>query len=111
MRSDLERLRDIIEAIERIEKYTAGNKARFFSDELIQTWVLHHLQILGEAITRVTPELMEKHPEIPWRQVVGMRNILVHDYFGIDADVIWNVVENELPELKRNIELMFDELQ
>jgi len=110
MRSDLERLHDVIEAIERIEKYTTENKPRFFSDELIQTWVLHHLQILGEAIARVSSQLTGQHPEIPWRHIIGMRNILVHDYFGIDVEVLWNVVENDLPKLKKNIEALIDQL-
>lgn len=111
MRSDLERLKDVLEAIERIEKYTSNNQRSFFSDELIQTWVLHHLQIIGEAIARITPDLMEQYTEIPWRKIIGMRNILVHDYFGIDADVVWNVVENDLPNLKTWIHKIVHHLQ
>ncbi|MBN1781405.1 DUF86 domain-containing protein [bacterium] len=111
MRSDLERLYDVIESIERIEKYTTGNKARFFADELVQTWVLYHLQLLGEAVVRISTEITDRYPEIPWRQIIGMRNILVHDYFGIDADVVWNVVENDLPELKKNIGILIEQYQ
>jgi len=100
MRSDMERLHDVLEAIERIETYTSDGGKRFFADELVQTWVLHHLQIAGEAISRIEPAFQHAHLEIPWKEIMGMRNILVHDYFGIDINVVWNVVEKELPELK-----------
>ena len=100
MRDDKERLRDIQENIAAIEKYSAHGRDAFESDELIQTWILHHLLILGEAATRISDEFKEKHSEIPWSKIIGMRNILVHNYFGIDFDVVWSVVDKDLPELK-----------
>lgn len=109
MRNVQARLRDIHEAIEQIEKYTASGRARFDEDELIQTWVVHHLQIIGEAARTLPAELKDGQPEIPWRQIVGMRHILVHTYFGIDEDVVWSVVENDLPILKSQIEALLDE--
>jgi len=99
MRNDRERLLDIREAIENIQKYAARGKDAFRKDELIQTWVLHHIQILGEAASRISDEFQEEHPDIPWFKIIGMRNILVHDYFHIDIDVVWSVVENDLPAL------------
>lgn len=90
---------DIREAIENIQKYAARGKDAFRKDELIQTWVLHHIQILGEAASRISDEFQEEHPDIPWFKIIGMRNILVHDYFHIDIDVVWSVVENDLPAL------------
>jgi len=92
MRNDRERLLDIREAIENIQKYAARGKNAFRKDELIQTWVLHHIQILGEAASRISDEFQEEHPDIPWFKIIGMRNILVHDYFHIDIDVVWSVV-------------------
>jgi len=62
------------------------------------------LQILGEAARKLPPEVKEQHPEVPWSQIIGMRHILTHDYFDIDAEVVWAAVENDLPELKRQIE-------
>jgi uncharacterized protein with HEPN domain len=100
VRSDTERLKDIGEAIAAIEKYAAKGRAAFERDELIQTWILHHLLILGEAAARVSDEFREGHPGIPWSQIIGMRNVLVHDYFGIDLDVVWRVIERDLPRLK-----------
>ena len=111
MNNDYRRLLDIQEAIERIEKYTEKGKEEFQKDELIQTWIIHHLQIIGEAVGKVTDDLRENYPEIPWKKIRGMRNILVHDYFGIDFDIVWNVIEIELPDLKRNINHMIDKEQ
>ncbi len=103
MRNDRERLLDIIEAIERIEKYSARGRAVFDGDELIQTWVLHHLQIIGEAVRALSTETTRNINEIEWSKIIGMRNILVHNYFGIDTDVIWSAVDNDLLELKLTI--------
>jgi uncharacterized protein with HEPN domain len=109
MRDDRERLLDIREAIENIQKYAARGKDAFSEDELIQTWVLHHIQILGEAAARISDEFQEQHPDIPWFKIVGMRNILVHDYFKIDVNAVWSVVENDLPTLYDQIKRILDE--
>ncbi|MFZ1700612.1 MAG: HepT-like ribonuclease domain-containing protein [Pyrinomonadaceae bacterium] len=80
MRDDRERLYDIIEAIDRIEKYAAKGRADFDEDELIQTWVLHHLQIIGEAVRALSTDTTSLSDDIEWQKIVGMRNILVHNY-------------------------------
>jgi len=103
VRDDRERLQDILEAIERIERYSAKGRKAFESDELVQNWIVRHLQIIGEATRSLSLDLREKHPDISWSKIIGMRNILVHDYFGIDVDVVWSAVERDLPELKRKI--------
>lgn len=100
MRDDRERLLDIVEAIERIEKYTARGRAAFDENELIQTWVLHHLQIIGEAVRALSVETTSQANKIEWQKIVGMRNILVHNYFSIDTDIVWAVIENDLYTLK-----------
>jgi uncharacterized protein with HEPN domain len=94
------RIEDMLEAIQRINKYTVRGKAAFASEELIQTYVVHNLQILGEAVCKLTPEYRKQHSEIPWNKVMGMRHILVHDYFQVDLEIVWMVVEKELPKLK-----------
>jgi len=104
MKDPKERLLDMLEAIERIERYGAKGRSAFEQDELIQNWFVHHLQIIGEAAARLGREFHEAHPEIPWAQVVAMRNILVHDYFGVDLEEIWRAVEQDLPELKRKLQ-------
>ena len=72
-------------------------------DELIQNWMVHHLQIIGEAVRSLPDSFREKYPDIPWSKIIGMRNILTHQYFGIDVDVVWAVIENDLPDLKEKI--------
>ena len=103
MRDDKERLFDIKESIERIEKYAHRGRETFEKDELIQNWIIHHLQVIGEAAARVSEDFQERSPQVPWAKIVGMRNILVHDYFGVDFDVVWTVVERDVPELKVQI--------
>jgi uncharacterized protein with HEPN domain len=103
MRDYNERLLDILEAIENIEKYASLGHEAFEHDELIQTWIVHHLQIIGEAASALPDFFREKYPEVPWSKIIGMRNILVHNYFGIDVDVVWAVVVNDIPDLKQKI--------
>lgn len=104
MRHDRERLLDIQEAIENIEKYTQRGRETFEEQELIHTWVLHHLQIIGEASRGISESFKVKHDNIAWKQMIGMRNILVHVYFGIDTEIVWSVVEQELPRLKQQVQ-------
>ncbi len=92
MRDDRERLLDILEAIERIQKYAARGKDVFFKDDLIQVWVIHHIQIIGEATANLSKDLQDNHPQIPWPDIVSMRNVLVHQYFGVDLNQIWDTV-------------------
>ncbi len=111
MRNDRERLLDIMEAIERIEKYAARGRDAFGQDELIQNWVVHHLQIIGEACRGLSADFTRERCEIPWSKIVGMRNILVHRYFGIDPQAVWSVVEAELPTLRSSIENLLGEMR
>ncbi len=110
MRYDKERLQDILEAIEEIEKYAGQGREAFDGDELIQKWMIHHVQLIGEAVSKLPGALRKRHPEVPWRRIIAMRNILVHDYFGIDLNEVWSVVEHDLPDLKRKVEAIVQEL-
>jgi len=100
----------MMEAITRIEKYAARGRQAFESNELIQTYLVHHLQILGEAASKVSASFQEQHPEVPWSHIRGMRHILVHDYFRIDPDIVWAAVDKDLPDLKRSLSAILDEL-
>ena len=104
MRSERERLLDILEAIERIEKYAEEGKDTFEADELIQTWIVHHITIIGEACRTLPDDFQARYSNVPWADIIAMRNILVHHYYGIDTDAVWSVVERDLPELKLNIQ-------
>ncbi len=111
MRDDRERLLDVLEAIERINKYASRGREEFDRDELVQTWTVHYLQTIGEACRAVSESLKSAHPEVPWFQISGMRNILVHEYFAIDEEVVWAVVENDLPKSKNNMTAILEDLQ
>jgi uncharacterized protein with HEPN domain len=111
MRNSREMLADILEAIQHIEKYTGQGREKFDADELVQTWVIRHLQIIGEAARKLPPEIKERHPEVPWSKIIGMRHILTHHYFDIDVEVVWAVVENDLPELNKQIQEILKQLE
>lgn len=111
MSRDERYLGDILEAIERIEKYAARGRTAFEADELVQTWMVHHVQIIGEAAHRLSEQFRERHPEVPWQQMWAMRNIVVHDYERVDLDEVWATVERDLPELKRKVRAILASLQ
>jgi uncharacterized protein with HEPN domain len=104
MRDDIERLRDIVAAIERIEKYVPDEKTTFDEQELIQTWIVYHLQIVGEAARAISKDFKADHLEVPWREIGDLRNLTIHEYFHIDLEIIWDIVQNDIPPLKRQIE-------
>jgi len=106
VRSDHERLLDILDAIAQIEKYSVRGRQVFDGDELIQTWIVRHLQNIGEAASKISDATRSAHPKVAWANIVAMRNIIVHEYFGIDRDEVWSTVEFDLPVLKRQIEAM-----
>lgn len=88
MRDPKERLRHILEAIAQIERYAIRGKQAFERDELIQGWIVHRLQIIGEAARALPQRLRDERPDIPWAEIIGMRHVLVHDYFGVDTDIV-----------------------
>jgi uncharacterized protein with HEPN domain len=100
VRTDRERLGDALEAIDHCLSQATRGHETFLRDPLVQVWMVHHLEILGEACRSVTPSLCAAHPEIPWAAIVGMRNVLVHDYFGIDLAEVWSTVDRDLPVLR-----------
>lgn len=99
MRGDDDRLHDIIDAIEAIRRYTAGGRERFDGDELVRVWCVRHLEVIGESVAGLSGELRSAFPDAPWRQVIGMRNVLIHAYFDVDWDEVWNVVARDLAAL------------
>ncbi len=87
-----------------MEKYAERGEDAFRSDELIQVYILHDLQIIGGAAYKLPSEFRSEHSQIPWQSVIGMRNVLVHDYFEVDLDLVWAVVEKELQPLKLKLQ-------
>jgi uncharacterized protein with HEPN domain len=110
VRDDREKLHDILEAIERINRYVVLGRERFDTDELVQTWFIQHLQIIGEAARAFAQETRELSPDIPWKQIIGMRNVLTHNYFEIDLDIVWLAVTVNIPRLQPQIEALLSRL-
>jgi uncharacterized protein with HEPN domain len=111
LRDDGERLRDINEAIEKIEKYVSIGYQAFIEDERTQVWIIHHLQVIGEASNHLSDELIEQNRDIPWADIVGLRNILVHQYFGIDLRQVWETAELDMPVLKAKVREILQEIE
>ncbi len=97
-------LAHILERIERIQSYTRKGQEAFLSDPLIQDAVMRNLEIIGEAARQVSKEYRQTYPEIPWRGMMALRNVLIHNYEGVDISKVWLVVEKELPPLRAVLE-------
>jgi|SRR5208337_1909055 len=104
MRSDRDRLRDILEATRKIERKLPDSRDDFARSELVVVWTLYHIQIIGEAANGISPGFQEDHPAIPWKDIIAMRHLLVHQYFGIDIDEVWNTAKHDLPRLGQEIQ-------
>ena len=99
-------MRHIRDAIARIETYTAQGREAFFANTMVQDAVIRNLEVIGEAVRSLPPDLRRRHPEIPWRSITALRNVLIHEYFGVDLEIVWRVVQRRLPALKRHIDTM-----
>ena len=110
MRDDRLYLLYIQEAIGRIEEYAQAGREAFLQSALLQDAIIRRLQTLTESTQRISMELKARHPEVDWRALAGFRNVLVHDYLGVDAELVWEIVEKKLPELKGRVEAMRGEL-
>jgi len=104
MRSDADRLSDILEAVARIRERITDSIHAFQADEMLQVWVIHHLQVIGEAARSVSQSLKDRHPEVPWPQIVALRNILVHEYFGLNLHQVWTMTQKDLPQLEDQVQ-------
>ena len=105
MRSNQLYLSDIVEAADSIARFVVGmDEERFVGDDLVRSAVLHKLTVIGEAAARVSNELRQSYPGIPWADIVRFRNIAVHSYFSVDWRLVWNAAMSDAPTLKRDIE-------
>ncbi|MEO8594135.1 MAG: HepT-like ribonuclease domain-containing protein [Candidatus Solibacter sp.] len=101
MRHESAFLKDIVSACRKIEAIVATtNEASFLADEILPAAVLHHLAVIGEAISRLSPELRSRHPEVPWHQIVAVRHRVVHAYFDLDWQILWDTAEEEIAPLR-----------
>ena len=101
---DFDRLQHILAAIERIERYTSGKSYQdLVADDMMYYAVVKNIEIIGEAANMLTSDFVDLHSETPWKMVRGMRKYIVHEYCQIDDEVVWDVVENNLSELKDQV--------
>ena len=106
-----ERLNHILEAIKNIEQYSSGKTFNDVADDkLLRHALTWNIQVIGEAANNITKEFTAIHIETNWRGITGMRHVLVHDYYQIDAEELWNVIENDLQPLKQQIEQYLSEM-
>ena len=97
-------LRHILDAIQKLEGYVAVGHDQFMAASLWQDAVIRQLEIIGEAVKRVSPETLARCPDIPWRQVAGLRDVLIHGYMGVDLKAVWRVKQIDVPLLKVAVE-------
>lgn len=94
----------IMESIDRIESDTVGlSEAGFSEMPTVQDAVIRRLEIIGEAVRNIPKSFRSEHPEIPWKKIAGMRDVLIHEYFGVDLELVWKIVQKDIPKLKKQI--------
>jgi len=111
VRSDRERLEDVLEMCGLLREHIAGRIEALASDPVLLGAAQRWIEIIGEAVANISPALRAEHPEIPWQEAIGTRNILVHGYFHLDLDILRVVVERDIPELERQIRAIVEEFE
>jgi uncharacterized protein with HEPN domain len=99
-------LKHIFDAIKKIQSYTSGGRKAFFQNTIVQDAVIRNLEIIGEAVRHLSPEFRQRHPEVPWRSITALRNVLIHEYFGVELEIVWRVVQRRLPRLEQYVGML-----
>lgn len=110
MRPDRLLLQDILEAIDEVLDTTPPTQADFDADKLVRSHLLRHIQIIGEAAWRLSPAIRDRNPQVPWKQIIGMRHLLVHDYFQVNWARVYETARDHVPALKPMIRSILDAL-
>jgi uncharacterized protein with HEPN domain len=107
---DLLYLDHIAERIRRIEPSAEHGREAFEDSHVLQDAIIRNFEVIGEAVKQLSPDLQEQYPSVPWRRIAGFRDILSHDYMGVDLDEVWNVIENDLPQHRRTVQAMREDV-
>ncbi len=109
--SDKIRMQHILDSISEIESYTQGASfSGFMQNSMMRFACIKQLEIIGEAAARLTGQIKQKYSKIHWREIIGLRNILIHEYFGVDEQIVWEIIQNDLPEFKKELEVVINEI-
>jgi uncharacterized protein with HEPN domain len=103
-------LDNVRERIDRIQTYTSEGQDIFLQTPIIQDAVIRNLEIIGEAIKQLSQKTKQAYPEVPWKQIAGLRDVLIHDYLKVDLDRVWIVIERDLPSLRDQVDAILQEL-
>jgi uncharacterized protein with HEPN domain len=109
MKSDHVYLKHILDAIEKINSYVSVGHDAFMSTSHWQDAVIRQLEIIGEATKRLSVGLRSRYDEVPWRRIAGLRDVLIHDYMGVDLAAVWEITQRDLPVLKKHVEVILSE--
>ena len=105
-------LNHILDAINKIERYIQDiDEESFMKNDLVQDGVIRQIEIIGEAVKRLSNDLKSQSPNVPWQDISGMRDKLIHDYFGVDIDTVWLTAKKDIPHLKEEIKLIIKKLE
>lgn len=108
---DEARIRHILDSINEIQDYTRGTGFEEFTNNSMKKFAtIKQLEIIGEAANHISDEMKCKYPDIEWREITGLRNILIHEYFGVDEHIVWAIISNDIPKLKNQISQILKEL-
>lgn len=106
MKNDLLYLEHILTSINKINQYTNSGKDAFMNSPITQDAVIRNLEIIGEATKKISSQFRQDNPQAPWKQMAGMRDVLIHDYMGVDLTIIWNIIIRELPQVENTLNQM-----
>lgn len=104
MKDDAVYLQHILDAVDRIQAYTSVGREQFMAETHWQDATIRQLEIVGEATKQLSEGLRLRHSEVPWRRIAGLRDVLIHQYMGVDLDAVWEIVISNVPTLKRQVE-------
>jgi uncharacterized protein with HEPN domain len=105
MKNDQVYIQHILEAIDRIQEYTEDVKEEEFREkEIVQDAVIRQIEVIGEATKQLSEQEKEKYPGVPWKDIAGMRDNLIHNYFGVDLRQVWQTIQKDIPQLKKNLQ-------